>query len=230
MNTRFSTGFVSVGALAAAALGILAFSAQGCTVTLVDNPDGGDFDSGFLPDVAKDTAADAPPVNQCNECLFGQCSAQWAVCQQTPECFAIYQCATAPACNQACVDACFAGHPSGQPAYTALYTCDQAGSCGVCQGACSTPASACTKPDAGTDSGPPDAGPLSCTDCSTQKCAPEKTACGAGSDCDGYSQCLAVCQDIPCVDACGLAHTAGKAASEALGTCTTTKCKDECGL
>lgn len=228
MNTRLSTGF-SVGALAATALGVLAFSAQGCTVTLVDNTDGGSFyDAG--PDVANDTAADAPPVNQCNECLFGQCSAQWAVCQQTAECYAIYQCATAPNCDQSCVNACFSGHPSGQPAYTALYKCDQAGSCGSCQTACNTPSSSCTTPDGGTDSGTPDAGPLSCSDCSTQKCASQKTACGAGSDCDGYSQCLAVCQDLPCVDACGLAHTVGKAASEALGTCTTSSCKTECGL
>ena len=201
MNTRLSTGF-SVGVLAAAALGVLAFSAQGCTVTLVDNSDGGDF---------------------------GQCSAQWAGCQGTPECFAIYQCATAPNCDQSCVNACFAGHPSGQPSYTALYTCDQAGSCGSCKTQCNTASSSCPTPDAGIDSGVA-AGPLSCSDCSTQKCASEKTACGAGSDCDGYSQCLAVCQDLPCVDACGLAHAAGKTASEALGTCTTTQCKTECGL
>jgi hypothetical protein len=229
MNTRLSTGF-SVGALAAAALGVLAFSAQGCTVTLVDTTDGGDpFDTG-APDAAKDTAADAPPVNQCNECLFQQCSGQWAVCQQTAECLAIYQCATKPNCDQNCVNACFAGHPAGQQEYTALYTCDQVGSCGTCKTQCNTQSSSCPTPDAGTDSGTPDAGPLSCTDCSAQKCAAEKTACGSGSDCDGYSQCLAVCQDIPCVEACGLAHADGKKASEALGTCTVNQCKSECGL
>lgn len=230
MNTRLSTGF-SVGALAAAALGILAFSAQGCTVTLVDNPDGGDpFDTG-APDVAKDTSADAPPVNQCNECLFGQCSPQWAVCQQKAECFSIYQCATKANCDQNCVNGCFAaGTTGGKAAYTALYTCDQAGSCGSCKTACNTASSSCPTPDAGTDAATPDAGPLSCTDCSANKCSAEKTACGSGSDCDGYSQCLAVCQDIPCVEACGLAHTTGKAASEALGNCTVSKCKSECGL
>ena len=178
-----------------------------------------------VPDAGSpDTSApDSGAQGACNSCLVGQCGAQWSVCAQSADCTAIYTCATACAAgDQTCVNNCYKAKPAGQPSYLALATCDIGASCGSCKATCSTPASACTTP--------PDAGALDCGGCSSTKCAAEKQACASGSDCDDYTQCIAVCKDAPCVDACGLAHEVGKAASEAFGTCVSSKCKVDCGL
>ncbi len=222
------------GMTLASMCGLVLAASQGCTVTV--GP-GSDIDSGPCGIFGcKDGAADTSPpvdsgggVNKCNQCLFGQCSGQWAVCQQSADCMTIYQCATAPMCDQACVNNCFKASPiPGQKAYLSLANCDSAGQCGSCQTACSTPPSQCTVPDGGTA---PDASVVQdCTTCTTNKCASQKTACAANTDCDQYTQCLAVCKDVSCINACGLAHAQGKTDSKALGDCTTQQCSKECGL
>lgn len=230
MNTRFSrfaatSAGLGLAGLAAAAL----FGAQGCVVTITDGGDSStDFDQYVPPG---DSGSDAPVVNQCNACSYQQCSGQFAACQSQNDCASIYQCATKPNCDQNCVNSCYQSFPNGQAAYLALASCNKVAGCGVCSSQCQYPPASCQFPDGGADSGV-DSGPtvLSCTDCTSTKCSSEKTACGTGSDCDAYSQCLAICTDIPCVDACGLAHPSGKDASNALGNCTQSKCKTECGL
>jgi hypothetical protein len=227
MNTRFhrfaaTTAGLGLAGLAAAAL----LGAQGCVITVTDSGDSGTtYYDQFVP---ADSGSDAPVTNQCNECSYQQCSGQFAACQSQNDCASIYQCATKPNCDQNCVNSCYQSFPNGQSRYLALASCNKVAGCGVCSSQCQYPPSSCQFPDAGTqDSGTT---VLSCTDCTSQKCSNEKTACGAGSDCDAYSQCLAICTDIPCVDACGLAHPTGKDASNALGMCTQSKCKTECGL
>ncbi len=120
---------------------VAALGAQGCTVVLSDAPlDGGDFDGNF--DAATGATA-------CNECLFQQCSGNWAVCQNQSECFAIYSCAIGCGTSgggQACINSCFCSHPSGQNAYVALAACDSVYSCGGCNAKCSPAASSCTAP------------------------------------------------------------------------------------
>ena len=231
MNTRLSRfaatsfGFALAG-LAAATL----FGAQGCVVTITDSNDGStDFDQFVPADSGKD-ASDAQAPNQCNACSYQQCSGQFAACQSQSACASIYQCATKPNCDQNCVNSCFTSFPSGQAAYLALASCNKVAGCGVCSTQCNYPPSSCQFPDAGTDSGTDAGTVVTCSGCTSTKCSAERAACGTGSDCDGYSQCLAVCTDLPCVDACGLAHPAGKDASNALGACTQSKCKAECGL
>ncbi len=233
MNTRLSARFAAtaagfgLAALSAAAL----FGAQGCVVTITDTTDGSTTFDQFVPtDSGKDGAVDSG-VNQCNACSYQQCSGQFAACQSQNDCASIYQCATKPNCDQTCVNNCYASFPNGQANYLALASCNKVAGCGVCSSQCNYPPQSCVFPDAGVDSGT-DAGSTvqTCTQCTSSKCSAEKTACGTGSDCDAYSQCLAICTDIPCVDACGLAHPTGKAASNDLGNCTQTKCKTECGL
>ncbi|CAN5229534.1 hypothetical protein BH09MYX1_BH09MYX1_12170 [soil metagenome] len=226
MNTRSSARFAAtaagfgLAALSAAAL----FGAQGCVVTITDGSDSStDFDQ-YVP---VDSGKDAPVKNQCNECSYQQCSGQFAACQSQTDCASIYQCSTKPNCDQNCVNSCYASFPNGQAAYLSLASCNKVAGCGVCSGQCNYPSSSCQFPDAGTDSGTV---VQNCGDCTTTKCSSEKTACGQGSDCDAYSQCLSICTDIPCVDACGLAHESGRDASNAFGNCTQSKCKSECGL
>lgn len=211
--------------------GLVLAASQGCTVTV--GP-GSDIDSGpcglfGCNDGGKDTSppVDSSAPNKCNQCLFGQCSGQWAVCQQSADCMSIYQCATAPMCDQKCVNACFTASPAGQKPYLALASCDSAGQCGACKTDCNTPPSQCTVPD----SGAPDSSVVqSCTDCTTVKCSAQKTACAPNTDCDQYTQCLAVCKDLSCINACGLAHPKGKTDSKALGDCVTQQCSKECNL
>ncbi|MDB4998892.1 MAG: hypothetical protein JWM74_6324 [Myxococcaceae bacterium] len=233
-NSLTSRLFAFTTVAAALGLGLVSMGSQGCTVTTGDSDAGGfSFDSGPKPD-----SGVTPPTGNaaCNSCLFQQCSGQWAVCQSSTECTAIYQCATKTGCDQNCVTACFNAHPTGQNAYTALYTCDQVGACAPgCQSPCGTPASSCPQVDpvdsgTTTDSGTVTPGPVDCTGCAQTKCKTENDKCGVGSDCDQYSQCTTVCNDTPCIDACGEAHATGKTDSNALATCTTTSCKVECGL
>lgn len=215
--------------------GLALAAAQGCTVSVgPGTPSDGGCDPFFsnCSEGGADAGGDSskPPPNPCNECLFGQCSGQWAVCQQNADCMTIYQCATKTGCDQNCVNGCYnAGTVDGKKAYLSLSSCDSAGLCGACQGPtfCNTPASSCTVPDGGA----PDAGGVqSCTDCTSSKCTTQKAACGKGTDCDDYTQCLAVCKDLPCINACGLAHPQGKTDSKALGDCTTANCATECQL
>ena len=221
------------------ALGALTLVSQGCTVLTSDGTlDGGGFagnDASPLP-----PADSGPQYSSCNECLFQGCAGQWAVCQNNTECMAIYMCSTAPSCASSgtCVDACYAAHPAGQSAYLSLASCDHYGQCGVCASTCGGAPADCPAPpppaDAGTptpDAGPPpvDSGAVqSCTDCTTSQCGGEKSACATGTSCDKYSQCLAACADVPCIDKCGADDPAGKSASGALGSCVTTKCASAC--
>ena len=242
--------WLGLGAPLVAAGFVAAMTAQGCTVVVSDSPlDGGIFDNGDA----------APTGNACNECLFQQCSGNWAVCQNQTECFAIYTCAIACSGSQTCINACFCGHPDGQNAYVGLAACDSVYSCGSCNTQCTPAAASCTSPgviardlcgatvDAGPtpDAGTPDASTeipdaalpptdaavvLDCTGCISGKCSAEKNACAPQSECEAFTLCLAACSDAACISGCETAHPTGKTASQALDTCTTTNCKDACGL
>ena len=135
-QSRAHKSFSSALALVVAPLALTIVS-QGCTVLTSDGSlDGGDFNGN---DAAPLPAADGgTPYSSCNECLFQGCAGQWAVCQNSAECMAIYICATAPSCaaSSTCVDACFTAHPAGESAYYSLASCDQYGQCGACASTC----------------------------------------------------------------------------------------------
>jgi hypothetical protein len=87
------------------------------------------------------------------------------------------------------------------------------------------------QPDAAPDSSAPDAGTVqTCTDCTSQKCASEKASCVPSTPCDTYTNCLAACADLACVNKCGTDHPDGKTASAKLGDCVSMSCSRECGL
>jgi len=136
----FGASAASVGALVFVAT-VGSIASQGCTIVVSDGPlDGGTFDGDI-------DAAPGPVDNACNECLFQQCSGNWAVCQNQAECSTIYSCAiTCKAGDQACVNACFCNHPAGQNAYVALAACDSYFSCGTCSTQCTPAAASCTAP------------------------------------------------------------------------------------
>ena len=223
---------------AAAIAGAIALASQGCTVTSTNTPltdDGGS--TGDDSSSQQDTGVSNP----CYSCLDNICRAQSAVCDGNPECNAIYQCATAPACvtDQTCITACYNAHPNGQTQYLALSNCDTFGECGSCMSICATPVSSCTAADSGTDdSSAADgaateaAAPNACNDCVTSACATQNTACGSGTDCEAYTQCLQGCAngDSACASACDSAHAQGKSDAANLAQCTVTNCSAPCGL
>jgi len=238
--------------------GAMAYVSQGCTIVASDAPldDGGLFSEGGGDVPQSDGGAqNEGGASACDECLFQSCAGQWAVCQQSSECMAIYFCSTAASCDQNCIDNCFAAHPTGQNAYYALASCDLATACGTCTSTCMPAAGTCAQPDGGTtpeastgDDGGDDGGSVpeastgddggtaadasvaSCSDCTAATCASQKAACATGSDCDKYTQCLAMCTDVTCVSTCGTTFAAGQMASQALGTCVSNGCKSQCGL
>jgi hypothetical protein len=194
-----------------------------------------------------DAGPDATQSETCNSCLYGQCVGQYANCvadQAANGCLAIYQCATSAACVQDggnCVQDCYEmGTTAGQPLtlsqqlYLALGDCDQGAQCvgasptGTCASICSTTAASCTvqTEDAGEDAAVVDAG--ACSACQASLCGPELTACGTGSACAAYNQCLLSCTTPACDTACASTDDAGASAAAALGTCTASNCAAAC--
>ena len=241
----------TAGLLSLAAL----LASVGCTITTGNGATG----TGNNFDDTPQSPNTQPSNPDCNECLFQGCSGSWAVCQSSGECMAIYQCAVQPSCapDGQCVRGCFDAHPSGQAAYTSLYTCDQAFACGGCTSECTPTAQTCqgvtpaygpsptqttdagtpTETDSGTTPAPdasqptnPPTSPTDCNGCTATKCANEKGACAAGSDCDAYSQCVSACTDASCVSGCESSHASGKTASDQLATCVASQCATECGF
>src|SRR5436305_1234007 len=108
-----------------ALVGLAAAAGAACTITT------GPYQGGDLG-ASGGSGGGQTTTPACNECLFQACGGAWAVCQQSSECSAIYQCAVQPSCvgDGQCVRGCFDAHPGGQRAYTALYTCDEAYACG----------------------------------------------------------------------------------------------------
>lgn len=196
-----------------------------CTPRVQGDGGGNDSSTDSGP---KADGGDGGGGNACYECLGNQCTGQWGACASNADCLTIYTCATKTGCDQNCVNDCFNASPGGQNAYLALSGCDTAAECGVCQATCMTPSSTCAPADGGM---PDDASAvMDCTTCTSTSCASEKSACAMGTMCYDYTQCLAVCKDAACIDACGLANMAGKTASEALGACVSMNCAMQCGL
>ena len=126
-------GPLKIAAVAAALslLGGVIALAPGCTILVSDQP-----------------LDDASPgiYSSCNECLYQTCMAEWSVCGTSADCMAIYTCSTAPGCDQACVDACYTSHTTGQSRYYSLASCDyQASKSATCTPLCSP-----HTPDSGT--------------------------------------------------------------------------------
>jgi hypothetical protein len=233
LGTRWLGVATAVGVL----LGVTAVS-QGCTLTTNDSGlDGGGFDGNS-----------SPPFNACDECVFQDCTGQWAVCNGNKECQAIYLCAV-KAVGIDAVTACYNAHPAGQSAYYALASCNEALACTTCSNKCAPSAGECPAPpppvDSGADTGAPDSGtpdsgtvdsgtpepkPQDCSSCTVTKCGTEKTACGPNTVCEGYAECLNECEDVACIDKCGVDFAAGKEAQAKLSTCMLSNCKDICGL
>ncbi len=228
----FLTGSTLAGCLVVAALG-----SQACTVSLITGPsDGGGFD---FPDTSE------PPstTDSCGVCLYPNCSALHAYCDNNAECLAIYSCSLQVGANPT---ACYQQHPSGQTAYLALAQCDQRNACTTCGTQCATSAikSHCEDwvtptppPDAGTT--PVDAGTTTpvvdqCQQCLGTSCSAQQAACTTGTECAANHNCIQGCaagaptQLNDCIEACGSVHPEGKVAADALGTCTGTSCSAQC--
>jgi hypothetical protein len=68
-----------------------------------------------------------------------------------------------------------------------------------------------------------------CSSCVANRCGDPKKACGLGSECSAFLGCAYGCVDAACVDACGKAHSTGRASAAELATCTLTSCSSACG-
>ena len=237
MNYRFVRAFL----FSTAASGGIAFVAQGCTVS--SSPV--DITSDAGGDGGQPAASFASAV--CSECAYSLCDSIFAQCAGDPECGAIHNCAKKATCasNNACVDACYDAHPTGQARYNALVACNGQAICNECssrcvaeklvydrpgvQGAttCAEDFPAPTFPVVLDASTPVDAGPAAnpCAACTAVQCPNESGSCVTGSDCDKYQACLLAGTDEA---TCASQFAAGKAATEALGTCIVGKCTTEC--
>lgn len=71
-----------------------------------------------------------------------------------------------------------------------------------------------------------------CANCSlTNVCAAEVNACTANVDCTDYVDCLSLCQDQPCLDACASQHPTGVTLYMAVAECAfCTACPLDCAI
>jgi hypothetical protein len=242
-------GVVGLGAILLG-LGVLG---TGCTIVSSDEPLDGGFYDGNVEAAVPTTACNECLFQQCSgawavcqnqsECLLIYACATKQGCDQS--------------CINACFCAHPTGQNSyvALAACDSYYSCGGCNAqCKPAAAACTAPGviarDLCGAPppvDAGaSDAGagdastpppvdaalpPTDAAAVQdCAQCTSLSCKDQKDACATGSECDAYAQCLAVCQDAPCFDACAQAHATGKTASQALENCTLTNCKSQCGL
>ena len=255
---------VSVAATTVVIAGVALFGSQGCTVTLGDGDasfDGSFQDTGTSVDRLLDCYGCL--FDQCTG-QWAACEADTA-CRDIYTCAVKESCAKDPECVQRCYDARPAGQALYYSlAYCDLAgictTCSPKCSSIRNEQQCANP----PRPDGGAaDSGTPDSaapdgtapdssapdaaapdagsGPiespqqLACTVCTGQLCATEKAACGEGSDCALYSNCIDTCaldstvDTVQCLEGCEAAFEEGVAAANALGTCHRTKCGAVCG-
>ena len=82
-----------------------------------------------------------------------------------------------------------------------------------------------------SDAGAPPEAPSAdlCLACAANRCGDQKKACALGSECSTFLGCAYGCTDAACVDACGTAHSTGKASATELANCTLTSCRSACG-
>jgi len=235
-----------------AIVGGLAVAAQGCTVLVSDTPPD-DASTGVS---SCNECQYQSCIGQWAVCgKSAECMAIYT-CATTPGCdqacidrcylshaqgqapyYALASCDLAASQSTKCAPLCSASGDAGSETSTpdsGAETSDDGGDATPPDDA-SAPDSA---PDASDDASPPDAGPdasdgatvQTCTDCTSQSCAAEKTACGPGSACDRYTGCLGGCTTSACVAQCGTDNPDGMAASGKLGDCVTAHCSRECGL
>ena len=143
-------------------------------------------------------------------------------------------------------------------AYAAFSSCNDARTCGKCATDCTTTcANGAPKTTAGSCGAAPDdagmadadtdasdagdagdadatAAPAApgvdpCSSCVSGRCGDAKKACALGTECSLFLACAYGCADVSCVDACGKAHSTGKASATELSTCTLTSCRSACG-
>jgi hypothetical protein len=230
MTTSLLKLVAIVGAVGIA--GVLVASAEGCTVLVNDQP----------PDDA------STGVSSCDECQYQTCIGQWAVCGNSAECMAIYTCATAPGCDQNCVDQCYLAHQTGQSAYYALASCDStAKQSAACTTYCTATPDASpdaptetSAPDAGDDGGSTEAGDdggaeAAMPDASDDASTPDASADDASAaDASTDASSVQSCTDCS-AQKCAMQHAAcapGSACDRytgCLAACTTSACVTQCG-
>jgi hypothetical protein len=133
-------------------------------------------------------------------------------------------------CASDCTSACTGGAPN---------KATTTGSCGAAVDAGSADAEIADADAGDADAGDADAGPAAtpitasvdaCTSCVAGQCGDAKKACALGTECSVFLACAYGCTGVACADACGSAHSTGKASAMELSSCTLTSCRSACGL
>lgn len=71
-----------------------------------------------------DQCGDFCTAPTCCDCSASQCTTEYDSCRCEPDCIELIECLRDCAMtDQACQNACFDGHPTGKPIYTALEAC-----------------------------------------------------------------------------------------------------------
>jgi hypothetical protein len=132
---------------------------------------------------------------------------------------------TCGACASDCTSACTAGAPNRT---TTTASC--AGSVDAGSGAADASTLDASDADADAPPAPVMASVDACASCVAGRCGDATKACALGTECSVFLACAYACADAPCVDACGTAHSTGKASATELSSCTLTSCRSACGL
>lgn len=158
-----------------------------------------------------------PPA--CQECLDASCCSQQQACAAEPECTGLLDCEiNCPQGDAACIDACIAAAPVGEPLLNAFDDCFGGPICGL-PDACNVPQQAPI-----CDSGlalPLDQKP--CADCLGQPgCCEDVTACADDPNC-----LLCLTTNPPTPES--MAGCNATMLDEAVNVCFGTTCAAECG-
>ncbi|MCL2824547.1 MAG: hypothetical protein FWD57_11195 [Polyangiaceae bacterium] len=88
--------------------------------------EGGSGNGGDGGDGTGATGGEPPGGNDyanCNQCIEGECIAQYMTCDGNEHCFAILECMDNCGPNGACQQACPDQHPAGKSDFMQLYNC-----------------------------------------------------------------------------------------------------------
>lgn len=145
----------------------------------------------------------------CTGCLSTSCSQTYCDCHGNPDCVQLALCFDGcTAGNQACYQGCDTSHANGISPFYLVENCG-AGACMTqCAGAVALTA---------------------CEVCTFTNCSTETNACLADSGCHAIENCISLCTDDTCRQACFTGHTQGSVnKGNALVQCALTSCPNAC--
>jgi hypothetical protein len=196
--------------------------------------------------------------DQCTQCTYSMCCAEFQGCVGNQACVALVQCLTAcPTGNAACEQTCVQNNQAGVAPLNAYLGCRR----GKCATACA-PGGMPTMPPPNTPPPPVSPPPVTpppvtpppvtpppvtpppppgggmclgqtatepCDQCLFGSCCRELEACVGNTQCISLVECINACTAAGCEEQCLTQFPGGQAGLLAVGQCLETKCSTVCG-